>query len=314
MSNLFANIVGQDSAKRKMEFYLNGYNSTNIIPHLMFVAPKGCGKTTIAKAMAKNLIPFDETKHKRLLEINCSTIKGIRQFINQLIIPEVTDKNITILFDEASELPKDVTMALLTMLNPNSANKNTFTYDDLVIDFDFSRQSFLFATTEAQRIFHALMDRLERVDLEEYTHAHLSEIMRKSLPDVTFEGDVLVQVSSVLRGNARQAQKMAANISSYLHHKGQKKFDVSDWESLIDSLGILPLGVNRIELQILNILSTKKESSLTSLSAKTGLTRECIQKDFELYLQKLNLMEITTAGRSLTAKGSEYVKCQRWMS
>lgn len=309
MKDLFESIVGQDSAKRKLAFYLEGYNASRIIPHLMFVAPKGCGKTTLAKATAKHLGKPDASgKPKTFLEINCSTIKNIRQFINQVVIPHINDKDVTVLFDEASELPKDVTMALLSILNPNVTNRNTFSYDDFVIDFDFSRQSFLFATTEAQQIFHALMDRLERVDLEEYTHAHLAEIIQKSLPDVRFESEALVSVASVLRGNARQAQKMANNINSYLKSKAKRTFTNEDWKALCSSLGILPLGLNRIELQILGILATKKESSLTSLSAKTGLTRECIQKDFELYLQKQNLMEITTAGRSLTSKGMQYLK------
>lgn len=308
MKNLFENIVGQDSAKRKLEFYLNGYNASRVIPHLMFVAPKGCGKTTLAKATARCLGGTGTPdKPKTFIEINCSTIKGVRQFINQVVIPHVHNKEVTVLFDEASELPKDVTMALLTILNPNSTNRNTFCYDDFQIDFDFSLQSFLFATTEAQQIFHALMDRLERVDLEEYSGEHLAEIIRRSLPHVTFEDGVLAEASSVLRGNARQAQKMANNINAYLKQNNQTNFNKSDWLSLKNSLGILPLGLNRIELQILRILAAKKESSLTNLSAKTGLTRECIQRDFELYLQKQSLMEITTAGRSLTSAGSAYL-------
>jgi len=57
----------------------------------------------------------------------------------------------------------------------------------------------------------------------------------------------------------------------------------------------LPLGVNRIELQILRIMQEKMGSNLTVLSAKTGLTREAVQRDFELYLQKQGLMEIRLA-------------------
>ena len=39
------------------------------------------------------------------------------------MLPYVYDKDTTIIFDEASELPRDVTMALLTILNPNSTNQ-----------------------------------------------------------------------------------------------------------------------------------------------------------------------------------------------
>jgi Holliday junction resolvasome RuvABC ATP-dependent DNA helicase subunit len=305
---LFPEIVGQTKAKRKLAFFINGYRASNLIPHIMFVAPKGCGKTMLAKALGRNLNSRGSTKHKRFLEINCSTIKNVRQFFNQIIIPHVHNQECTILFDEASELPKDVTMALLTILNPNESNRTTFTFEDYTVDFDFSQQSFMFATTEAQQIFHALMDRCERVDLEEYKFSELAKIVGRTLKGAKFQGDVLDKVASVLRGNARQAQKMANNIRIYLKSKRRKSFTLNDWRILKYELGILPLGLSPIELQILNVLLEAKECSLTKISAKTGLSKACVQRDFEIYLQKNSLMEISTAGRSLTKKGMDYLK------
>ena len=71
---LFPDLVGQDVAKRKLGFFLDGYNASRYIPHLMFVAPKGCGKTTMAKACAKELRSHENIgKPKPFLELNCST-------------------------------------------------------------------------------------------------------------------------------------------------------------------------------------------------------------------------------------------------
>ena len=306
---LFPQIVGQTRAKRRLKFYLDGYNASNIVPHLMFIAPKGCGKTMLAKAVGKHLVQReDKSKPKPFLEINCSTIKSVKQLFNQIIIPHVNQKECTILFDEASELPKDVTMALLTVLNPNASNRTSFSVEDYVCDFDFSMQSFIFATTEAQHIFHALMDRCERIDLEEYTYDELAQIMRRVLPDVNFEITALNLMASVLRGNARAAQKMAMNVSTYLASRGKSFFVRSDWEYLEHHLAILPLGLSPIELQVLRFLDGRKNCSLTYLAAKTGLTKSCLQRDFEMYLQKHNLMEITTEGRAITAKGKTYLK------
>ena len=199
-------------------------------------------------------------------------------------------------------------MALLTILNPNPDNRNTFAYEDYVMDFNFRQQSFMFATTEAQSIFHALMDRCERVDLEEYTFNELGRIVSLGTPDVEFEDGLLDKIAEVLRGNARAAQKMAMNIMSYLGGVNSTTFDSKDWDELQHQLGILPLGLSRIELQVLNILTEKKECSLTNLAAKTGLTPECLRRDFEMYLQKMNLMDITTAGRSITPDGQQYLR------
>ena len=306
-AKLFPDIVGQDRAKKKLAFFHRGYNASSIIPHLMFIAPKGCGKTMMAKAMGKQLKGSDKPI-KTLLEINCSTIKNLKQFFNQIIIPHVNQKECTILFDEASELPKDVTMALLTILNPNEENRTEFAFEDYVVDFNFRDHSFMFAPTEAHKIFHALMDRCERIDLEEYSYNQLGSIIGRQMKEYSFEKGVLDEIATVLRGNARAAQKMAGNIKTYLAAKDSKKMTLKDWESIKDELGILPLGINRIELQVLRALKEKKECSLTHLGAVTGLTVQCLRQDFELFLQKKMLMEITTNGRSLTTNGHKYLK------
>ena len=116
------------------------------------------------------------------------------------------DRDATILFDECSEIPKDVTMALLTILNPNPEHQNLLLSWGLYDWFWFSRLSFMFATTETQSVFHALMDRLERVDLEEYTLEEMGKIVSLNL-EVKIEPKALKDISSVLRGNARAGHK-----------------------------------------------------------------------------------------------------------
>jgi Holliday junction resolvasome RuvABC ATP-dependent DNA helicase subunit len=301
----FPDIIGQESAKRVLDFHIGGFKATSVMPHLMFVAPKGCGKTTMAKAVARTLKGIDDAK--RYFEINCSTIKNVKQFFNQLVIPLMQDRDATILFDEASEIPKDVSMAMLTILNPNSENRTSFSFEDYTVDFDFSRLSFMFATTETQSVFHALMDRLERVDLEEYSIEEMGQIVALNL-DIDIDPKTLQDIASVLRGNARAAQKMAHKIESYCSQKKVKRFDSTHWKELSRILNIFALGLNVTEIQLLNILKDHKDCSLTNLSAKTGISKAAIQRDFEIYLQKHSLMEITTAGRNITAKGLDYLK------
>jgi Holliday junction resolvasome RuvABC ATP-dependent DNA helicase subunit len=240
------------------------------------------------------------------LEINCASLKNIRQFFNNVVIPHMIDKDITILFDEASEMPKDMEMGLLTILNPNKNHRNEFAVDDYVVDFDFRRHTFMFATSEPHKVFHALMDRLDRIDLEEYKNDELGKIVSVNLPDVEFEDNLLPEIATVLRGNARAAQKMANNIEMF--HGAKGSFTSKLWEELRKTLGILPMGLNRIEVQVLRALSEVGECSLTNLAAKTGMTADALRRDFEMYLQKMNLMQIDRSGRSITAKGREYLE------
>jgi len=301
----FPTVVGQERAKRKLSYFLDNWKSSGVLPNTMFVAPRGCGKTMLATLLAATMKEHAPRKIGRV--VNCASIKNLNQFINGTIIPYIQNKDCTLLLDEASELPRDVEMALLTILNPNPENRNTFSYEDYTIDFDFTRQTFLLATTEAHKVFHALMDRLDRVDLEEYKNHHLGEIIRRNLVNAEFDAGVLDEISTVLRSNARQAQRMANNIRNLLTKKKSKKFTRKDWERMKHHLGIRPLGLNENEILCLRALSEKKASSLTCISAKLGMSKEVIQRDIELYLQKMNLMEISTDGRSCTAFGLKYL-------
>ena len=111
----------------------------------------------------------------------------------------------------------------------------------------------------------------------------------------------------MLRGNARAAQKMSNKITAYL--KGGKLFTPADWAKLRSILSIYPLGLNALEIQILRWLAQNSTgTSLTGLSAKTGMSRESLQKDVELFLQKHDLMRIGTTGREITSKGLTYLK------
>jgi Holliday junction resolvasome RuvABC ATP-dependent DNA helicase subunit len=300
----YSEIVGQEKTKAKLNFLLEGFEQTKIMPHLLFVAPRGCGKTMIAQETAKIM-----NRQKNVI-VNCSTIKNVKSFFNQIMLPYVYDKDTTIIFDEASELPRDVTMALLTILNPNTNNQNEFTFEDGTYNFRFNQNSFIFCTTEAQKIFHALADRLYRIDMEDYSYVSLGKIIQNNLKSKTqfVELDVIDEVASVCRGNARQAQSLANQISSYLVSKKSNKLTSGGWSEIKGKLSIYPLGLSEIELNIIKILKEHGEVRLTNLSAKTNLTKDMLQKNVEMYLMRNNLIEVRPTGRALTKKGHDYHK------
>jgi Holliday junction resolvasome RuvABC ATP-dependent DNA helicase subunit len=302
---MFDNIIGQEKIKKRLEFFVQGQESTGVSPHVLFVAPKGSGKTLIAQTYASCLRDSDG-KRRKLLTINCASLLKLKQFVNDLLVPHVQDKEVTILFDEASEIPKDVSMGLLTILNPNRENKTSFSYGDFTIDFDFRKVTFLFATTEAHRIFHALTDRLERVDLEEYSLQDLSTIVQKNTI-ASIDAEAMAEISKVLRGNARQAIRMAGHLSSYITASKKDSFDIDDWPDFCIKTATNSLGLSHQEIKVLKCLSERTETTLTTLSAKTSLTRQTLQRDTESYLQKLNLMDVTPTGRALTHRGRAYL-------
>ena len=299
-------LIGQDRVKSILNFHFKGYLANGIMPSLMFTAPRGCGKTMLATALANLLKVRDANKRKIIF--NCSQLRNLRQFWNEVVIPHIHDKDCTVVFDEAHMLPRDVQNALLTILNPNKDNRNTFAYEDYTVDFDFSRQTFMFATTEGQTIFDPLLDRMERVDLQDYDLDELGKIVLLGLDDYEVDADALLEVATVLRGNARASQKMAGHIKTYLDGNGLTKFTFDDWKKLRKEKSILPLGLLEKEMVILQILERKSETRLTELAAITCLSKGALQKDYEMFLMKQGLITIAPAGRSLTTKGREYLR------
>lgn len=302
----FDKIIGQEKIKKKLSFFVDGQNKTSLSPHLLFVAPRGSGKTFIAQTYASQLIN-SEGKKRKLITINCSTLTSLKSFINDVCLTYVSGKEVTILFDEASEIPSSIRMALLTVLNPNKENKNDFTFDDVTIEFDFKKVTFLFATTEAHKIFHALTDRLERIDLEDYSNEDLGVIVQKNT-NAPIALDAMTEVRKVLRGNARKAVQMARHIALYLDSSKKNHFGIKEWNDFKSQLGINALGLSPMEIKILKVLSEKSSTTLTNLSAKTQMSRQSLQRDAENYLQKLNLMEIAVCGRKITVQGRQYLE------
>lgn len=308
----FTDIIGQTRAKKQLGFYIDAHAASWKTPNLLLGGEKGNGKTLLAKTFARNLKKQDKSDKKAIIEINCSTIGNITKFINDIYIPHIQDKEATLILDEASELPNSVTMALLSLLNPNRNGANQLMIGGSVITFDFEKLSVVFCTTDPQHMNKALIDRCELVDLQPYSQDELLQIVRLSLIKngvdlYHIEDKAGERLATTLRGNARAAQKMADKIKLYLDSRVKTSFNESDLEDFVDKLGIYPLGLTSIEFKILEILSYTKDCSLTMLSAKTGVPREALQKYYEIHLMRMGLIHVGPNGRSLTVKGANYL-------
>ena len=282
---MFDSLIGQENIKRKLGFYLEAYKKTNVAPFLMFNGAKGLGKTEFAKQFAKQL-------KKPLLEINCSTIKNNQQFFEQIFIPVILDNEITILFDECHALPKDLTMAFLTVFNTEKETRKMFAWNESHFEFNFEKQTYIFATTEPDKVFAPLMDRFTVIDFKPYTEVELGDILKKRIDWVAFEKGIVDEIASTLRGNARSAVKRSKEIEMYCESHNVSVFGPKQWNELCFVLGINPSGLTNSEIEILNILKTRGDCSLAMLSAATGLSRTAIQRDSETYLLRKALIKI----------------------
>ena len=301
ITTMFKNLIGQDEVKRQLSFFADAQNKTGVAPFLMMSGAKGLGKTEFAKEYAANLKNKDGSK-RPFLEINCSTIKNANAFFEQIFLPIVMHNEITILLDEAHMLPKDLVNAFLTVFNTEKGTFKEYHHAEQIFAFDFAKQNFIFATTELDKLFAPFKDRLTIVDFKPYTQQEMADIIDLVCGEIEFDDGLNLEIADTTRGNARSAVKRCKEIMLYCESKNKRDFTNKDWKSMCHTLGIKPLGLSNIEVEILKILKERGNCSLQMLSAVTGMSRTAIQKEAELYLLKRGLMKIN-GQREISGKG-----------
>jgi len=292
---MFNNLIGQEHIKKTLQFYIEGSQKENPMPPILLTGARGLGKTEFARNVAKEL-------RRPLLEVNCSTIKNNERFFEQVFMPVIMDKDIVVVFDECHALPKDLQDVFLTVFNTERGFRKSFEWAGSSIEFDFTKQSYLFATTESDKIFTPLKERFEEIDFRPYTDSELGKILSTRADWVQFEDGVVDVIADTLRGNARSAVKRAKQILLFCETKNISQFGMAEWSNLCDVLNINPNGLTNSEIQVLSILRKRGACSLAVLAAATGLSRTAIQRDVEMYLLRKGYMKIN-GNREITALG-----------
>ncbi len=292
---MFDTLIGQNHIKSSLSFFVEGGLKGGVVPPILLTGARGLGKTEFARKMAKAL-------KRPFLEINCSTIKNNQQFFEQIFVPVVMGNEITILFDECHALPKDLQEAFLTVFNVEEHSVKQFQWQGSSMEFDFTKQTYIFATTDQNKIRPALKDRFEEIDFLPYSDAELGQILQSRVQWVKFDPAIVGIASDTLRGNARAAVKLSKKIKLYCNNKNVSKFGKDQWEDMCKVLSINPNGLTNSELQVLRLLKVRGALTLTTLSAATDIPRTTLQQDVERFLLRKGYIVIDGT-RKITGAG-----------
>jgi Holliday junction resolvasome RuvABC ATP-dependent DNA helicase subunit len=306
MDTRFADLIGQTDVKKKLNFYLDSQNKTQKFPFLLLTGAKGMGKTEFAKETARS-IKSANGESRPFLEINCGTIKNAQVFFEQVFAPVIQNNEVTVLLDECHALPKDLMTVLLSAFNTEKLDTKQVQWRDGLYEFNFKKQTFMLATTEADKLFAPLKDRLTPVDFQSYSNTEVGKIVAKSLESIVFKGEALERIAQTVRGNARSSVQRAKQIDMYCETKQIVEFGCKEWDDLCCKIGINANGLSNTEIQILRALKDRGDCSLNMLSAVTGMSRSSLQRDAEIFLLQRGYMAIR-GNRQITVAGSKVLE------
>lgn len=304
-TKIFENLTGQSALKSKLQFALETKQAGRPLPHFLFTAAMGNGKTRFIREFARYVT--DSGKSGKYIEINAANIKSVSWFVEKVYMPHMQDRESLVLIDESHELPKSVQAWLLTVLNTEKSPIRRVVYEDSEIEFDFLRTSIHFATTDANKLGKPLKSRMEIMTFTPYSQDDLQQIIKINCPDVDFQDNILEELVASIKPYPRAAEIMARKVNDFCAIKQRKEFDSADFVNLSKMADIKIHGLDNIEIGVLKLLDERGPMTLTEISACMSIPANALRQDHEHHLLKKGLMRLD-GKRVITTRGSEIAR------
>lgn len=314
IQNRLENVVGQERAKLKLNFFLEGQAANGIMPHLFLYAEKGGGKTFVAKEVAKATADIQqerEGKRRDFIPLTAGQLKKVSD-LEALMFDVANEGPCVIFVDECHGLTnQDVVDRLLVLLEPNAQNTGTFAIgagdSEQRMTINFKDVTFIFATTEKDKVFGPLLDRLEKVELAPLSDEELVEVMfTKCYDNVQISNDAIKEIVRHLRGNGRSAMKMGENVNKFFSLSGVDSMELEHVKELFEIMEVYPYGLAGQEVRLLQYLRANRSGVQLQDIANYFNESPAAAKKLEEHLRRKHLMLID-GKRKITLEGIHYL-------
>ena len=215
-SSTFEEVVGQEYIVRSIK---NAIHENKVGHAYLFCGPRGTGKTTMARLLAKsvnctnpseapcehcdNCIAANNGTHPDIIEINAANethVEDIRDLIERSRLAPMQGKHKVYIIDEVHQLSSAASSALLKTLEEPPEN---------VI--------FILATTDPQKLLPTIISRCQRYDFTkvktEQIRDHLLNIAEKE--NISMETNAAMMIAVLSDGGMRDALSIMDQCASY---------------------------------------------------------------------------------------------------
>lgn len=306
-------LKGQQLLKNKLVYLIKYADKTGLpFPHMLLTGPAGLGKSTFCRAIAADL-------NRPYVEAYGPSIQQEKDLISLFYTDKLREPNTIIFIDEIHSMNPKVTEWLYGLMQECSV-----TTTNGVIKFP--PFTLLAGTTDPGKIKAPLRSRfIMRESLYFYNDADIYDIItdefNKRNPDwktfvdqeVDSTGPLLFHedsststcICNLCVGTPRLAVNLAKAVMIYAIAFDLNPFLAYTWEGYFKANGIMLSGLTQTEVEYLRCIELSVDGvvGISTLCSSLRLTANDVIEVIEPKLLALGLINISSAGRSLTEKG-----------
>ena len=287
----FSEIIGQEHIVKTLT---NAISSGMISHAYLFAGPRGSGKTTTARLLAKAIncenrkgyepcnkcSACQEINSGRaidLIEIDAASNRGIddiRELKNGIKFAPTRLKYKIFIIDEAHQLSKDAANALLKILEEPPAHA-----------------VFILATTEIHKMIPTIVSRCQRFDFRRLT---VPEIVKKlkwiaQKENIKIKDEALALIATNSEGSLRDAEGILEQVITFTETLRKPVIETNDIKEL---LGIVDINLINQFCDLVFHKKTKEAIELLDKTIERGVNPQEFIKALTSYLRKMLLLKI----------------------
>ena len=292
----FNEVIGQEHIVQTIQ---NAIAQNRLSHAYLFTGPRGTGKTTLARILAKTInceklsdsqpcgkcmscMEIAAGRALDIIEIDAASNRGIdeiRELREGIRSVPVQLKYKVYIIDESHQLTKEAFNALLKTLEEPPAHA-----------------VFILATTEADKMPATILSRVQRFDFKQLSIDQIVAKLEKILKEekVKFSQDALQIIATYASGGLRDAESMLAQI---LAHSPDKVTDLA----VEEALGVPALGKISAFADLLQAKDLKEAIIGLNSLQKEGVRLDEFLKSLLGYLRKMMLLQIDEKLRPFVA-------------